>query len=335
MDIPSRHRPLVLLAGVMLAQVLLLAFQIKRDRDVRLIRLWSVELLTPLQRAGTWLIGELHGGWRGYVDLRHARQENEELRTELGRLQLRNRELESRAAEADRLAAVLGFRQAHAEVPMLAAEVIGASADAASKTVYINRGSHDGVRRNMGVITPDGVVGKIIEVFPNTSMVLLLTDHDSGVGALLATSRTHGVVKGEGEPFARMEYVINDEKVPDGEEILTSGEDRIFPKDLPVGTVAGTQDGNPFKIIRVRPAARLDRLEEVIVLLTQRELNPQNEAEPAAPAAKSGETATSPSAPTKQPEQKPAQQPQKPGASPAPAKGAAKPPVTAPAKPPQ
>jgi rod shape-determining protein MreC len=335
MDIPSRHRPLVLLAGVMLAQVLLLAFQIKRERDVRLIRLWSVELLTPLQRAGTWIIGEVHGGWRGYIGLRHTRQENEGLRTELGRLQLRNRELESRAAEADRLAAVLGFRQAHAEVPILAAEVIGASADAASKTLYINRGSRDGVRRNMGVITPDGVVGKIIEVFPNTSMVLLLTDHDSGVGALLATSRTHGVVKGAGEPFARMEYVINDEKIPQGEEILTSGEDRIFPKDLPVGTVAGTQDGNPFKVIRVRPAARLDRLEEVIVLLTQRELNPRKEVELAAPPAKSGETVTSPSAPAKQPEQKPAQPPQKPGASPAPAQGATKPPTTAPAKPPQ
>ena len=284
-DLPIRHRPLPLLASVVLVQVLLLAFQIKRDHEVRLVRLWSVELLTPLQRLGNWTIHEIGNGWQGYIDLRGARRENQDLRAQVERLELRNRELESRAAEGDRLAILLGFQQAHAETPMLTAEVVGASADAVSKTIYINRGSRDGVRKNMGVITPDGVVGKVAEAFTHASQVLLITDRESGVGALLATARTHGVVKGMGDPLARMEYVVNEERVADGELILTSGEDRIFPKDLPIGTVATTQEGNPFKVIIVRPAARLDRLEEVIVLLTQQDLNLKRELEAAVPSA--------------------------------------------------
>ncbi len=93
LDLPSRHRPLTLLAAVLLVQVLLLAFQIKRNRDVRLVRLWSAELLTPPQHVGRWTITRLRDTWHSYVDLRDARQENQHLRDELNRLELRNREL--------------------------------------------------------------------------------------------------------------------------------------------------------------------------------------------------------------------------------------------------
>jgi rod shape-determining protein MreC len=267
LEASPRHRPILLLTAVLLIQVLLLAFQIKRGRDIRLIRIWSVEAMTPLQRAGTWFGATLHSGWKGYVDLRHARAENDNLRQDLARFQLRNQQLESRAAEQERLDKLLNFREANASVSMLAAEVIGANADSSSQTRYINRGQGDGLRRDMGVITPAGVVGKILEVFPGTSQVLLMSDRDSGVGAMLAASRTHGVVKGTGGSLLRMDYVVNDEKLAPGEAVVTSGDDRIFPKDLPVGTAVGAQPGNPFQTIWVKPAVRLDRLEEVIVLL--------------------------------------------------------------------
>jgi rod shape-determining protein MreC len=272
--LPSKHRSLVLLAAVLTAQVLLLAVQIRRDRQVRLIRVWAVSLVTPVQRAGAWVIDEIHGGWSHYIALRNTRKENEALRGELARLQMRNAELEGRAVEADRLAALLAFRDTHSESPMLPARVISASADASSKTIYIDRGQGDGVRRNMGVITPDGVVGKVLEVYRGTSQVQLLSDREGGVGALLATNRTQGVVRGTGEPVLEMRYVSNDDPVAAGERVLTSGQDRLFPKDLPVGTVIEVKAGNPFKQIRVRPAAHLDQLEEVLVLLTQKELEP-------------------------------------------------------------
>ena len=94
---------------------------------------------------------------------------------------------------------------------MLGARVIGASADSASQTIYLDRGERDGIRRNMGVITPDGVVGKVSESYPNTSQVLLLTDKDSGVGAMLVESRIQSPVGGIGEPLLAMKYVANDD----------------------------------------------------------------------------------------------------------------------------
>src|ERR1700689_1653544 len=254
-----------------------LAFQIKRDHDVRLIRYWTAAAVMPFERSGSWGFSKTGGIWSEYIGLRGTRAENTRLRTELDQLRLRNRDLEGQAGEAQRLSLLLNFHEAHPETPMLAAQVIGASADPASHTLFLNRGDRDHVRRNQAVITPDGIVGKIVEVFPATSQVLLINDKDSGAGALLADTRTHGVVKGSGDPDPRLDYVVNDEPGHPGEMILTSGEDRIFPKDLLIGTVSIANQGNPFQVIHVRPAARLDRLEDVLILLTPQELKTANE----------------------------------------------------------
>jgi rod shape-determining protein MreC len=275
--IPTRHRSLTLFAFVVGAQLLLLAVQIKRESQVRLIRVWAVETASPVGRTAAWTSDGIGGIWNNYIALWHTRQENQELQADLNRLKLRNAELEGRAAEADRLAELLSFRQEQAAVPMLAARVIGGSPDAASHAVFINRGARDGLKRDFGVITPEGVVGKIVAVFPDTSQVLLLDDRDSGVGALLASSRTQSPVRGTGDPLLDMEYVSVDTKVEPGEVVLTSGQDRIFPKDLPVGTVAQVKPDphGTFQEIRIRPAAHLDRLEEVLVLLSREELAPK------------------------------------------------------------
>ena len=155
------------------------------------------------------------------------------------------------------------------------------TAGTASLTIQLDRGEHAGIRKNMGVITPDGVVGKVVEVYSNASLVLLLTDKESGVGALLADSRIQSPVGGQGEPLLVMKYIPNDDSVNLGERVITSGMDRIFPRDLPVGTVTEIKSGNPFKQIRIKPAANLERLEEVFVLLSLRPLEMKNEGNPA------------------------------------------------------
>jgi rod shape-determining protein MreC len=215
----------------------------------------------------------LRAAWNSYIGLRRLSSENEQLHAELDSLKLRNAQLESRAAESDRLAALMGFRERHSTVPMLAARVIGVSPDTGSRIIFLDRGSRDRVARDMGVITPDGVIGKVLAVFPETSQVLLLSDKDSGVGALIAGTRIQGPVRGTGASTLQMEYVTNEMPVSAGQAVLTSGQDQIFPKDLPVGTVLTVQPGDrgPFQQIIVRPAARLDRLEEVLVLLTRKE----------------------------------------------------------------
>ncbi len=279
--IPSRHKSLVLLAGVILLQVLLLAVQIKRDSQGRLIRSWTVGAVSPFERAGSYGFGWFRDIWRHYFALRNTTRDNEELRRENDALKLQVAQLQGKAAEADRLALLLNFRQSHTDVPMVAARVIGGSAGNASQTIELDRGERDGIRRNMGVITPDGVVGKVVEAYPNTAQVLLLSDKDSGVGAMLADSRIQSPVGGTGEPLLAMKYVPNDDTVSMGERVVTSGMDRIFPRDLPVGTIAEIKSGNPFKQIRIKPAANLQRLEEVLVLLTLHPLQMKNESAPA------------------------------------------------------
>lgn len=284
-DTAFRQRPVFLLTAVVLVQVLLLAFQIKREHDVRLIRYWAAVVVMPFERGGTDAVKNTGGIWSGYISLRGAHAENARLRAELDELRLQNRQLAAQAGEAQRLSAILNFREAHSETQMLAAQVIGASADATSHTLFLNRGDRDHVRRNMAVITPDGIVGKIVEVLPNTSQVLLINDKDSGAGALLADTRTHGVVKGSGDPEPRLDYVINEEPIHVGELVLTSGEDKIFPKDLLIGTVSVATQGNPFQTIHIKPAARLDRLEDVIILLSPQEMKKPESADAAAPGA--------------------------------------------------
>lgn len=282
-SIPSRHRSIVLLTGVVVLQVLLLAVQIKRDTQGRLIRVWTVGAVSPFERVGSHGVGNIRGVWNHYFALRNTARDNDRLRQENDSLKLQLNQLQSKATEADRLAQLLNFRQSHHEVPMLGARVIGTSADTASQTIYLDRGERDGIKKNMGVITPDGVVGKVIESYSNTAQVLLLTDKDSGVGAMLSTSRIQSPAGGAGEPLLVMKYVANDDNVSVGERVVTSGMDRIFPRDLPVGVVAEVKPGNPFKQIRVRPSANLERLEEVIVLLTLQQLEFKKEPDSSQP----------------------------------------------------
>ena len=270
--VPSRHKSLVLLAGVVLLQVVLLAVQIKRDSQGRMLRVWTVGAVSPFERVGARGIGNIRGTWSHYFALKNASVENEQLKRENDALKLQISQLQSKAAEADRLAELLNFRESQKNVPMLPARVIGTSADTASQTIYLDRGERDGIRRNMGVITPDGVVGKVVESYRDTSQVLLLTDKESGVGAMLSDSRIQSPVGGTGEPVLAMKYIPSDDQVSIGEQVVTSGMDRIFPRDLPVGVVSEVKPGTPFQRVRVQPAAKLERLEEVIVLLTQQPL---------------------------------------------------------------
>src|SRR5258708_29618560 len=205
--VPSRHRSLALLAGVLLTQVLMLAVQVKRDSRGRLVRVWSMTAVTPFEKGGAWGFGKVRGVWDHYFALQGTNRQNEELRKENDELKLEISQLRSKAADGDRLAALLNFRQTRMKVPMVMARVIGASASSASHTVEIDRGERDGIRRNMAVITPDGAGGKIIECYRDTAQVLLLNDRDGGAGGKVGGSRRPRPGKSTCEAMLSMSYV--------------------------------------------------------------------------------------------------------------------------------
>jgi rod shape-determining protein MreC len=268
----SRYRNVTILVVVLFAQVLGLAVQVRRstqDESTRLIRVWAVDAVTPLEKGIVWFQSGVTGLWHNYFYLRGVRQENRELRQEIERLRIEQVRLNQDAEQAHRLQALLGFKEQFIS-RTLPAQVIGSSGSEQSRSIYIDKGTHDGVKPDMAVITADGVVGKVLRAFRTTSQVLLVNDQTSGVGAILEKSRLQGVLRGTPLGELVLEKVMSDETVQRGERVVTSGGDQIFPKGLPVGTVTKVSPGAElFLNIRVKPAADLSRLEEVLVITQQ------------------------------------------------------------------
>jgi rod shape-determining protein MreC len=272
----GRYRNLTILVGVLFLQVLGLAVQVKRSGDAentRLIRIWAVDLITPFERGLVWA---QHGSgdlWRNYFFLRGVRAENRELKEKIDQMRLEQVRLSEDAEQAHRLQMLLAFKEqviAHT----LAAQVIGSSGSDLSRSIYIDKGSNDGVAADMAVITAGGIVGKVLRVYPSTALVLMINDQTSGVGAMLEKSRLQGVLKGTADGTVVLERVMSDEQVAPGDTVLSSGGDQIFPKGLPVGTVTKVSPGREmFLNIQVRPAADLNRLEEVLVVTERQERN--------------------------------------------------------------
>ncbi len=265
----SRYRNASLLVLVLFAQVLGLAVQVKHTSEsggTRLIRFWTVSAITPLEKALVDTNQGVRNVWRNYFYLRGVRRENRDLKSQIERLRIEQVRLSEDAAQARRLQALLGFKEQFISQTM-AAQVIGTSGSDQSHIVYIDKGSNDGIKPDMAVITPDGIVGKVLRVFLSSSQVLLINDSSSGVGAILETSRLQGILQGTAAGETMLRYVMSDEKVAPGERVLTSGGDRIFPKGLAIGTVQQSNPGSDlFLNIRVKPAADLSRLEEVLVV---------------------------------------------------------------------
>jgi rod shape-determining protein MreC len=269
MDVLGRYRNLIVLVGVLFAQVLGLAVQVKRTTDsepTRLIRIWAAGAVTPLEKALVWSETSTANAWHNYFYLRGVRAENRDLKQQIERMSLERVRMSQDADQARRLQALLAFKEQFISQTM-AAQVIGGSGSEQSRSVYIDKGERDGIKPDMAVITADGIVGKVLRVYRSTALVLLIDDQTSGVGALLDKTRLQGILRGTPSGEVVLEKVMSDETVPAGEQVLTSGGDGIFPKGLLVGQVTKVAPGSDlFLNIHVRPAADLSKLEEVLVV---------------------------------------------------------------------
>src|SRR5262249_42906916 len=193
-------------------------------------------------------------------------EQNRQMREELGRLKMENQFLRTELSTADRARALSVF-QAHTQSRTVAARVIGAGAGSGSKVVFVDRGSLGGVEKGMAVVTPDGIVGKVLAAFPGSSEVLLITDPTFAAGVISQKNRVHGILKGLGYGRCRVEGVQDEEKLDVGEWFYTSGDDRVFPKGMPVGQVKVARNGSPFKEVMVDPSGMQNGLEDVLIVL--------------------------------------------------------------------
>jgi rod shape-determining protein MreC len=271
----SRYKNVLVLVVVLLAQVVGLAVQVRHPStgapeaaQVRLIRYWVVSLVAPPER---WLhsIGSgVRGMWSNYVGLRGIRQQNRDLKAEVDRLRMEQAGLMEDARQGQRLQQLLSFKE-HYIYKTVPAQIIGTSGSDLSHVLYIDKGSRDGVKPDMPAITPDGIVGKIKDVFPHTSQLLLISDQTSGAGVLLETLRIRGILRGNSLGRPQIVNVMPDDRIQAGERVLTSGGDEVYPRGLPVGVVERTvpdPDHDGYVAIVVKPAANLSRLEEVLVV---------------------------------------------------------------------
>jgi len=275
-----RYRNLVVLLAVLLAQMMGLAVQVRRMGDgrttldpgdgpgVRLIRLWANALVSPAEEAIHSSKLGVGGLWQNYIDLRHVREQNQDLQKTIDRLQLEQAALLEDARQGQRLQGLISFQEKYI-YKTVAAQAFGSSGSDLSRVFYIDKGSNGGLGRDMAVITPDGIVGKIRDVFPRSAQVLAINDPTSGAGVILETTRIRGILRGNAAGQLQIVGILADNRIQPGEKVLTAGGDQIFPRGMPVGVVEKVvrdpeRDG--FIFIMVKPAAHLDRLDEVLVV---------------------------------------------------------------------
>jgi rod shape-determining protein MreC len=275
-----RYRNLLVLLAILLAQIIGLAVQVRKMGDgrstldpgdgpgVRLIRLWANALVSPPEQA-------IHGSklgagglWQNYIYLRHVREQNQELEKTIDRLRLEQAALMEDARQGQRLQRLIGFQEKYI-YKTVAAQAFGSSGSDQSRVFYIDKGASDGLARDMAVITPDGIVGKVRDVFPHSAQVLAINDPTSGAGVILETTRIRGILRGNADGMPQIVGILADNRIQPGEKVLTAGGDQIFPRGMLVGVVEKVirdpeRDG--FIFIIVKPAAPLDRLDEVLVV---------------------------------------------------------------------
>ncbi|HEX4140920.1 MAG TPA: rod shape-determining protein MreC [Candidatus Methylacidiphilales bacterium] len=275
-----RFRNALVLIVIVLLQVLALAVQVQRPvegtvpdsapdgRKITLLRRWTVALVTPIERLTHGTSLHTRSVWDNYIDLRHARQQNAQLKQEITNLREEEAAFAEDAAQGRRLQSLLGFQE-HYISKTVAAQVIGTSGTDRSHVLYIDKGSADGLRANQAVITPYGVVGKLRDVFPHTSQLLLMNDSSSGAGVLLESLRIRGIIRGTSSGQVEINNLTPDARIKPGEQVVTSGGDQVFPRGLPVGTIESIAPDplhQPYTAITIKPAANLSQLEEVLVI---------------------------------------------------------------------
>jgi len=245
---------------------LLLSIQINHRYDTSFVRVWLLEVLGPVEKAVDLVAGGIGGVWNGYFALVGEHRENLKLRSENDALRLELAARQEDALELTRLHKLLDIKSAVGG-KTVAARIIARSPATGTQTLTIDKGSSSGVLRDSTVMTAEGVVGRVVTVGYDYSIIQLILDSQSAVGFIDRSSRKLGILKGSGGTTLELEYIEDDNEIKQGDELLTSGQDQIYPKGLSLGFVVyvGPRLGN-FKIVHIRPSVNFSKLEEVLCM---------------------------------------------------------------------
>ncbi len=271
----GRYKNALVLMLVLLAQVVLLAMQVRRPApgmpDGHNVRLWRslvTSVITPPENLAHNIGKSVRNLWSNYIYLHDLRQQNLSLKQENDRLRLEQASLAEDAQAGQRLRELLDFRGRYID-KTVAAQVIGTSGTDQARDIFIDKGFKDGLQVQMPVITPYGIVGKIKNVFAHSAQVLLISDQTSGTGVLLENTRVRGVMKGDPSGQPQMVNISPDDRIKPGEPVMTSGGDEVYPPGMPVGVVdrvVPDPDSSYVNVV-IKPNSDLSALEEVLVVV--------------------------------------------------------------------
>ena len=281
-----RQRTGYLFLAVIVGHIILISAQVNTRRGIPLLEAVTFGVFAEVQRGAAGLIGGTRGGWQHYFALQGVNSENDRLKQEVADLRIKLQQERALAEQSRALQALLDL-QSRTELSTMASAVIAGGASPEFRTMTIDKGTSGGVRPDMAVIAPAGVVGRVIMPSALASKVQLLIDRNAAAGVMDERSRAQGVIVGTGTDRLRMEYVSSTADVKVGDTIVTSGIDGIYPKGFVVGQIESLERGaGEFSTIAVKPAVDFSTLEAVLVVLASAA---QDTGTPASPASQGRE----------------------------------------------
>ncbi len=257
-----------LFLAVTVGHIILISAQVNTRRGVPMLEAVTFGLFAEVQRGSTSMIAHTQDVWQNYFALQQVREDNERLKLEVARLEVTLQREQALAEQTKTLQQLLEFRST-VSFATTGAAVIAGGASPDFRTMTIDKGTSGGLKPDMAVISPAGVVGRVIMPSARAAKVQLLIDRNAAAGALVERSRAQGVVEGTGSDLLRMNYVSGVADIKVGDRVVTSGIDGIYPKGFVIGQVQSIQRGTgEFTSIEVRPAVDFSSLEAVLVVLT-------------------------------------------------------------------
>src|SRR4030042_2096588 len=253
---------------LLLSALILMSLRVKQRKGVDYLDALLMEVCSPFQRASTFVIQTVHGIFREYLFFFHLQKENVMLKQKIAELQKENDRIKEIAIANERLTHLLQFRETFSFF-VKAAEIIGHDPSSWFRSMTINKGEKDGVRKGMDVISPEGVIGQIFKTSPYHSTILLITDYNSAIDCLVQRTRAKTIVEGKGENRCELKYLLRTEEVIVGDRVVTSGLNGNFPKGLVVGEIrkVDKKGHGVFQYAELTPIVDLSKLEEVLIIM--------------------------------------------------------------------